>query len=135
MKEALFNNAEFIAAVVALIGAIVWGFKIVVPRWIAAYEKTNDAKIEHQKQYMESSVKAQNLTAEAVSKIPEAIKSFELVHLGSEKRITERIDAAEDRAIKETQAAKERILDEITERRYILMVEKMRGSQPSQPGG
>lgn len=139
LEEIINSKGAIAVAISALISALIWGFKIVVPRWIAAYEKANDAKIEQSKQHMEASIAAQKMTAEAVTgfsiRVPEAIKALELVHLGSEKRITERIAQAEDRNAKETQAAKEKVLDEISERRYIQMVEKMRGSQPLIPGG
>ena len=138
LEKLLTNNGDVVAAIVALIGALVWAVKFYIPRREAREDRKNEAEIEIKKQHTEASISAQKTTAEAMLafsvRVPEAIKSFELTHLGSEKRLTERIDTAEDRNSREIQAAKEKILEEITGRNYLLLIEKARASQPSFPG-
>lgn len=127
MLEDITSSKGIMAALCSLIAVVVWAVKIVIPRWMAIYEKRSDAQIEAQKTHTEASIAAQKMTAEAVAQIPVSFKSFELVHLGAEKRITEEIHEA-----------REKIMEEISERRYILLTEKIRekqASQPTLPGG
>lgn len=79
-----------VTAVTGVAGLITWIVKSAAPRVIAAFEKRNDAL-----------VSASEKTADAVSKIPEAIKSFEVALIGAEKRLVEEINESQEKIVKE----------------------------------
>ncbi len=78
------------AVVLGVSGFITWLVKSAAPRIMAGFEKRNDALIA-----------ASEKTADAVGKIPEAIKSFEIGLLGAEKRLVEKIDESQDKIVVE----------------------------------
>lgn len=103
------------AIVTGLVGLVTWVVKGAGPRIMAALEKRNDAL-----------VSASEKTAEAVSKIPEAIKSFEVALLGAEKRLVEEIHES-----------KEKIVGELHDNRLSELTSAVRekvGPRPSSPG-
>jgi len=71
-------------------GLITWVVKSLVPKLLNGFEDRNKALIE-----------ASQKTADAVAKIPEAIKSFELAILGVENRVAAKIEAAKDSIVDE----------------------------------
>lgn len=79
-----------VSVVVGIAGLVTWVIRSGVPRVLTAFEKRNDAL-----------VAASEKTADAVSKIPEAIKSFEVALLGAEKRLAEEVRGSQDKIVKE----------------------------------
>ena len=79
-----------VTVVTGVAGFLTWIVKSAAPRVIAAFEKRNDALVQ-----------ASEKTADAVTKIPEAIKSFEGALLGAEKRLAEEIHESQTAIVKE----------------------------------
>lgn len=98
-------------------GLVTWVIKSLLPRVLEAFEKRNEALIS-----------ASEKTADAVGRIPEAIKAFELALLGAEKRLTERMDDVHDK-----------IVGELHDKRISDLADAVRTgphpTQPSRPGG
>lgn len=102
-----------VSVVCAVGGLITWTVKGLLPKVLTAFEKRNDALI-----------LASEKTSDAVSKIPEAIKAFEIALLGMEKRIEERIESTHDK-----------VLEELRDKRVSDLAHAVREAAASRPGG
>ncbi len=116
-----------VTSIIAIILAV-GGFIGYLARTWLAFSMTNqtretDARIEKEKR-----------DATSNEKMASSIEVLALSNVAMEKRIAEKIDQVGDSHTAHLTQVKEKLMDEISERRYILLTEKVREKLASSPG-